>query len=472
MTVRWRQHEKILAGVTAAILLAAYCWAIYNGYKMFYPDLGVGIVIYVAYLFANYRIDTIRTTPSYKVYWLGLESVLVIALLGGVLELNAYYRYQWGFGYPGHSHKLGGGPLAALLVVALFALYAGIREAVIAKIERSPRRAYLALICNQLTGFLVVFLSLPLFAAAFRLIHEGQLIAVYFSIVTPVYLMYMATTYWVFPLAEQSTSFSGQVLRRLLLAALLCGIPFFLFPVHEGLGFGYLGGCCILIFVTTPISRLFFQAKKDKIIQLRGMEKALSRTSTDLQFLRSQINPHFLFNVLNTVYSSALQENAERTAAAIQQLGDMMRFMLEENNQDFIPLKQEIEYLRNYVALQKMRTEISPEITVECLIDDEHCDKVIAPMLFIPFVENAFKHGIRLERPSWIKISLECSERSIRFQVRNSKHPPRSDDPEKTRWGIGNDNVIQRLNLVYPGRHELKVSSEGKEYKVILIIHV
>jgi LytS/YehU family sensor histidine kinase len=189
-----------------------------------------------------------------------------------------------------------------------------------------------------------------------------------------------------------------------------------------------------------------------------------------LQFLRSQINPHFLFNALNTLYGTALKENAEQTAEGIQKLGDMMRFMLHENNLDFIPMYKEIEYLKNYIVLQKLRIQSSPGILIEDNIDEARCNRNIAPMLLIPFVENAFKHGISLKEKSWITIKLECTNAIICFEVRNSIHKRFEADTEKDKSGIGLKNVAERLKLLYPARHELNVSEDKNEFIAKLII--
>jgi LytS/YehU family sensor histidine kinase len=194
------------------------------------------------------------------------------------------------------------------------------------------------------------------------------------------------------------------------------------------------------------------------------------KSKTDLQFLRSQINPHFLFNVLNTLYGTALQENAMITAEGIQKLGDMMRFMLHENNLDFIEMHKEIEYLKNYIALQKLRTQSSPDIIIEDNISDQNCNRKIAPMLLIPLVENAFKHGISLKERSWIKINLECSQDQIVFEVHNSMHAKIDNDPEKERSGIGFKNVLERLKLIYGNRFQISVNGDGKEFFVKLAI--
>jgi two-component system LytT family sensor kinase len=226
----------------------------------------------------------------------------------------------------------------------------------------------------------------------------------------------------------------------------------------------------IQLFVTTSITWLFYQRRKDMILELRGAQKALVKTKTDLQFLLSQINPHFLFNILNTLYGTALQENAERTASGIQKLGDMMPFMLNENNLNFIDMSKEIEYLKNYISLQKLRIQSPPDIIIEENISGQNCNRKIAPMLLIPFVENAFKHGISLKEKSWIKITLECTEKNILFEVRNSIHAKQENDPENERSGIGFNNVIERLKLIYPRKFQASVNQDEKEFFVQLAI--
>ncbi|MFD2874496.1 sensor histidine kinase [Mucilaginibacter ximonensis] len=198
----------------------------------------------------------------------------------------------------------------------------------------------------------------------------------------------------------------------------------------------------------------------------------LGKSTADLGFLRSQINPHFLFNVLNTLYGTALQEEAPRTSEGIQKLGDMMRFMLQENMQDKIPLTREVEYLTNYVELQKLRVQTSPDIVIELNIEEQHNYLLIAPMLLIPFVENAFKHGISLQEPSYIKISLHTEGNKLYFDVYNGTHAKKENDPESNNHGIGLDNVAQRLNLLYAGEHELVIHESMKEFFVHLVINL
>jgi LytS/YehU family sensor histidine kinase len=175
---------------------------------------------------------------------------------------------------------------------------------------------------------------------------------------------------------------------------------------------------------------------------------------------------------LNTIYGTAIQEGAERTSEGIEKLGDMMRFMLQENMQEKIALVREIDYLNNYISLQRLRTDPNPTIKIESQIDSQPHLLQIAPMLLIPFVENAFKHGISFREPSHIKIALEITNKIINFDVYNSKHTKQDKDPEKDKSGIGLNNVKQRLELLYPKKHELIIRETGKEFFVHLTIQL
>lgn len=223
---------------------------------------------------------------------------------------------------------------------------------------------------------------------------------------------------------------------------------------------------------TAPLAWWVYKHRVKVDYEIKGLQTALGRSTADLNFLRSQINPHFLFNILNTLYGTSLQEKAERTSEGIQKLGDMMRFMLHENLQEKISLNREIEYLNNYIALQSLRTQSSPEITISTEIQDHVGVLQIAPMLLIPFVENAFKHGISLKEKSTIRISLMTKDKTLYFDISNSMHDKPANDPEKNNNGIGLVNVQQRLRLMYPNRHELSIRESGKEYFVHLTIQL
>ncbi|SEO09565.1 sensor histidine kinase [Mucilaginibacter sp. OK283] len=227
------------------------------------------------------------------------------------------------------------------------------------------------------------------------------------------------------------------------------------------------------LFIVMPLARTTYKrrnAKKDE--EIKTLKTELGQSDANLNFLKSQINPHFLFNALNTLYGTALQENAERTGEGIQKLGDMMRFMLEENVRDRILLSRDIDYLKNYILLQKLRTSASSSIIIETQIEDYQGALMITPMLLIPFVENAFKHGISLQNPSHIKVTLQTDGNTLYFDVHNSIHIRHDNDPEKGQSGIGLDNVKQRLALLYPNRHDLVIRENAKEFFIHLTVQL
>jgi len=226
------------------------------------------------------------------------------------------------------------------------------------------------------------------------------------------------------------------------------------------------------LILTMPLAWYLYKSRLDNSNQISSLKTELGKSDASLSFLQSQINPHFLFNALNTLYGTALQENAERTGEGIQKLGDMMRFMLHENVQDKISLTRDVDYLENYIALQKLRTSRSAAIVIDTQIEEQLNNLQITPMLLIPFVENAFKHGISLQQPSHIKVTLQTKENTLYFDVNNSIHIKPDNDPEKLKSGIGLQNVKQRLALLYPGKHELIIRESAKEFFIHLTLQL
>ena len=152
-----------------------------------------------------------------------------------------------------------------------------------------------------------------------------------------------------------------------------------------------------------------------------------------------------------------------------------MRFMLQENNRDRIPLDKEVEYLHNYIHIQRMRVDESHNIEIRVTIQEPNRAIYLAPMMLTPFVENAFKHGISLRHPSWIYITLTLDATRLYFKVHNSRHEkpaetPDRHDPEKDQSGVGLDNVRKRLDLIYPGRHQLDIQQSEQDYFVSLTL--
>ncbi|MEZ0541394.1 sensor histidine kinase [Fibrella arboris] len=227
----------------------------------------------------------------------------------------------------------------------------------------------------------------------------------------------------------------------------------------------------IVLVASTSIACLRWLLTKEKTV----LQTQVSVGAAELASLRAQINPHFLFNALNSLYATALKEKGEKTADGIQKLGDMMRFMLQDNNRDRIPLDKEIEYLHNYIELQRMRIDESHDIEIRVNIQEPGRAIYLAPMMLTPFVENAFKHGISLRHKSWIYITLTLDDTRLYFKVHNSRHTKPVEgtdrhDPEEDQSGVGLANVRKRLELIYPGRHQLDSQQSEQDYFVSLTL--
>jgi sensor histidine kinase YesM len=190
------------------------------------------------------------------------------------------------------------------------------------------------------------------------------------------------------------------------------------------------------------------------------------KTDAELQALRSQINPHFLFNTLNNIYTLSLKKS-DQTAEVVMKLSEMLDYLLYRCNADKVLLKEEIKLIENYLYLQQIRFDKRLKIDFE--IAGKAGQQMISPMMLLPFVENSFKHGIGKQRnTAWIKIILAIHQNSIDFQVKNSNNKVTSENKQNTSGGIGLSNVKKRLDLIYKNTHELHISNNDEEYSIEL----
>jgi len=190
------------------------------------------------------------------------------------------------------------------------------------------------------------------------------------------------------------------------------------------------------------------------------------KLTSELAFLKSQVNPHFLFNILNNICSLA-RKKSDDTENAIIKLSQIMRYMLYESKDEKVSLEKEIEYLQNYIELQRMR--ISEKVNIMFTIEGNPDSLMIEPMLLIPFVENAFKHGISYLEDCTINILLKIDPAKLLFIVENSIIKKGTDEIH-TESGIGLKNVLRRLELLYPAKHEINIEENEMKYRVHLII--
>ena len=202
-----------------------------------------------------------------------------------------------------------------------------------------------------------------------------------------------------------------------------------------------------------------------KNVQIRAELKNQNLTS-ELAFLKSQINPHFLFNTLNNIHTLAYKKS-DQTAESIMKLSDLMRYMIYESNVDMVPLEQEIVHLRSFIDLQELRFKTAD--IVEFTTSGDQKEKSIAPLLILPLVENAFKHGTELNTKGAIKIHIDCRVEHLKFLVEN-KFNSRLTPNKDAVGGIGLENIKRRLELIYLDRYTLEVNESSDSFKVQLSI--
>jgi len=200
----------------------------------------------------------------------------------------------------------------------------------------------------------------------------------------------------------------------------------------------------------------------------RNKEIANEKLQAELSFLKAQINPHFLFNTLNNIYALATSQS-EHTAAAVMKLSSIMRYVLTDARNDLVPLEKEIMFTSHYIELQKIR--LTDKTSIDFTINGDPLGRQIAPLLLLPFVENAFKYGISTREWSPIRILLEINKESLYFSISNQKHL-NTTLKVADNTGIGISNTKRRLDLLYENRYELIIDDKTNEFSVHLNIPV
>jgi two-component system, LytTR family, sensor kinase len=205
-------------------------------------------------------------------------------------------------------------------------------------------------------------------------------------------------------------------------------------------------------------------AKKIQETERLRKEAEKEKLNTELVLLKSQIHPHFFFNTLNNIY--ALTEAGSADASkAILKLSRLMRYVIYESETETTMLSKEIDFLKNYIDLMRLR--LTGKVTLDVRFPDDYTDTEIQPLLFITFIENAFKHGISYNSPSFISIVLNVSSDNIEFLCRNSIIDI-PDEIREERTGLGLENVKKRLDMLYPGKHQLTIVNENSVFEVNL----
>ena len=192
------------------------------------------------------------------------------------------------------------------------------------------------------------------------------------------------------------------------------------------------------------------------------------KTKAELQLLKAQVHPHFLFNTLNNIYFFTLTNSAQ-APVMIKKLSGLLNYILHECDQPLVLLEKEIKMIQDYMALEKIRYAEQMQMTID--IDGKADEKMIAPLLLIPFVENSFKHGAsKMITQPWVKLTIQIENNWLHFKVTNSK--PATNESSLSKGNIGLKNVTKRLELLYPDTHELSIVSEPGSYAVHLVLQL
>ncbi len=301
---------------------------------------------------------------------------------------------------------------------------------------------------------------------------------------------------------------TNNLLRLVILGAAILYNIYVLIPNYLARKkFGtYFGFMLLLVFIVSPIEAFFIYAKSrdfpeiqanivgslnwsfvpnffvvgastvakitmDWYRDLREKQELQNETlQSELRFLKSQINPHFLFNTLNNLYALTLKKS-DKAPDIVLKLSEMMRYMLYDCNEKWVPLSREVSYITNYLELEKLRQSRNFDIQFKVL--GNISEQKIAPLMFIPFIENCFKHGLGHHMENgFVHISLEVSDRALDLRIENSKQMALPKQTPSRSGGIGLVNVNRRLDLLYPANYQLELKDSPDKYSVFLKLNL
>jgi hypothetical protein len=295
---------------------------------------------------------------------------------------------------------------------------------------------------NRLPGiflfcYIVVYFLVP------RFTRNGKLRQFIIVLLFSFLLAYLATFLWFrYARVDPAVNFWKQ-------------FGFFYYSFYSNINFtGAIPTCCLMLAIK--------YYKNWFLKQRRSEQLSKENIQAELQLLKAQVHPHFLFNTLNNIYSFVLNKDT-RAAGLVDKLAGMIDYMRTEGENFLVPLEKEIRLIKDYVGLEKVRYGDRLELKVDITCNDQHM--LIAPLLMIPFVENSFKHGTsQMLRHPWIKLEITCVRNQLFFNLSNSK--PSVIVANTSNKGIGLNNVKKRLQLLYPGKHQLDIYSTEDSFNI------
>ncbi len=282
-----------------------------------------------------------------------------------------------------------------------------------------------------------------------------------FQILIPIFLI--KNKYYYYLILVSVVLVVGGILRFIIVKSFINENYTRIFHLYPGYGVSF-GAVFILLTISTLIKFVEIHLQREEIQNKILHEK----NEAELKLLKTQINPHFLFNTLNNIYTLAYLGSKE-AAPMIMSLSKLMRYVLYEATNKLVPLANEIQFLKSYIKLEELRIEDRSKITADYIINNPGIK--IAPLIFIPFIENSFKHShIAEDDNAWIKLKTEVSDKKLYFECGNSIPDEHFINAEIS--GMGLQNIKNRLELLYPSKHELKIINNNRIFMVNLIINL
>ncbi|RYF96315.1 MAG: histidine kinase, partial [Chitinophagaceae bacterium] len=377
MRINWKQHELLLlVGLGTFFLAKTLLDLSYTGQFKFSLNFPFGLFILLFTLANNLVIPGIRkqkiSTPVAIVITFGAW-----ALIAFLVAFQILYDPASNDSGITDVRKLASnvGAITATVSLVIVSAYLYFRESMIRSLEKPGKRnEFRIMLTNRITLTAAIYLlglSLPFI---FNLRIADSVAILYILVILPSLIMIFVNIHRMGMIGLKKEVTIQTAWRFLLIVpVVICTLMTVTFIVMSQHIITYIFWIFLfMLLIINPISWFVFKQMFKSFSELHQLKVDLGNTSANLQFLRTQINPHFLFNALNTIYGTAIQENAPRTSEAAQKLGDMMRFMLHENTLDHIPLEREIQYLNNYISLQTLRTAGSDKIRIETQIEDNY----------------------------------------------------------------------------------------------------
>lgn len=334
------------------------------------------------------------------------------------------------------SNKTSVGVLVAVAVLLLFYWINMLRQSLSAQYGKDPQE--LAGFVSWLLGYVAVAGGLGVlgwlnYKGPFSYLIERQ--------ERRLYQAWMLVLWWLlFELLQWRTDYDPDVVAENLLVSVL--------------GWSIVAGFTIVLDAV--------RARRERI------ELIQQKTAAELHTLRAQLNPHFLFNALNTLYSEAIQQGQEKLSYLIAELSGILRFSLQQAQQDEVGVSEEIAFLQRYIHLQEARLPENPLRRLGFRFDWDELPARVAPLLLLPFVENAFLYGLHPTRPCFLTLRLEVDNKALFFSIENSVIRPQVHQGA----GLGMANTRQRLERLYPQRHSLRVETSADVFSVKLNIEL